>query len=306
MISVIVPVYNAENFLKRCLDSILSQTYKEFELILVNDGSKDNSLRILLEYADLDSRIKVIDQENKGVAGARNTGLNAASGEYFLFVDADDWIENDNLERMLAALQENKNADIIFCSSDNAEDTNCITSEESVCYEIWDNEKQIFEFIKHKKLNGMLWNKLIKRSLTEGVSFNEKTGYGEDAEFLWQVIKKSKKMVLTNEVLYHHVLENTSISHLSFSDKKYSAIPMWESICMDVEQNYPRYLCFVKVSVTAAAVYSLYEAKNCGYKNKSQIKHMRKIVRKNIILFLKSNDVSRKFKLYATATFLGY
>ncbi len=304
MISVIVPVYNAEKFIKRCIDSILCQTYKSFELVLVNDGSKDRSLDIMQEYADNDSRIKIYSQENKGVAAARNTGLLNSTGDYILYVDSDDWIEPDALERLLTAAD--CNTDIVFCSSDNAETPDSVKSETDIIYENWDNKRQILEFIKHKRMSGMLWNKLIKRCLTDGIFFNEKTGYGEDAEFLWQVLKRSQKMILTNEILYHHVLEDTSISHLSYSEKKFSAIPMWESICADVEQNYHYLLNFAKVSLMSAAVFGLYEAKCCGYKNKEHIKHMRKISRKYILLFLKSEIVSKKFKLYAIAACLGY
>lgn len=304
MVSVIIPVYNAEKYLKRCLDSVLNQTYTDIEVIVVNDGSTDNSLKILQEYKNNDSRIKLIDQQNQGVSSARNTGLNNATGDYILYVDSDDWIEFDAIERLLATMTDD--TDIVFCSSDNAETIDLVKHVKEIKYEYWDNDRQIFEFLKHKQMTGMLWNKLIRRNLTFGVSFNKKTCYGEDAEFLWQVLKKSKKMIVTNEILYHHVLEETSISHLSFSDKKFSAVPMWESICDDVEKNYFNYLNFARVSLMSAAVFSLYEAKLCNYKNKTQIKYMRSIVRKYINVFLKSENISIKFKLYAIAVYLGY
>ena len=302
MISVIVPVYNAENYIKRCVDSILCQTYKDLELVLVNDGSKDNSLEILREYEQKDNRVNVIDQENKGVSGARNTGLENTSGEYILYVDADDWIEKDTLEILI---KQSENADIVFFGSDNAETPEQSKRQSVDTYEIWDQDKQMLEFMKHKTMTGMLWNKLIRRSLTQNLFFNEKTGYGEDAEFLWKVLKKSQKMLVTKEVLYHHVLEKTSISHLSFSDKKYSAITMWEENCKEVKTHYPQYFTLAKQRLMCAAVFSMYEAKNVGYENKSQINHMRHIVRKNILHFLMS-DVSLKFKLYALAVCVGY
>ena len=302
MISVIVPVYNAENYIKRCVDSILCQTYEDIELVLVNDGSKDNSLEILQAYAQKDNRVNVIDQENKGVSGARNTGLENAGGEYILYVDADDWIEKDTLEILL---KQSENADIVFFGSDNAENPGESKRQNTNTYEIWDQDKQMLEFMKHKTMTGMLWNKLIRRSLTQNLFFNEKTGFGEDAEFLWKVLKKSQKMLVTKEILYHHVLEKTSISHLSFSDKKYSAISMWEEICEEVEIDYPQYFTLAKQRLMCAAVFSMYEAKNVGYENKDQINHMRHIVRKNILHFLMS-DVSLKFKLYALAVCVGY
>ena len=113
-------------------------------------------------------------------------------------------------------------------------------------------------------------------------------------------------MVVTNEILYHHVLEDTSISHLSFSEKKYSAIPMWEEINKDVEREFPELLGLARERLMCAAIFSLYEAKKCGYKDKSHIVHMRKIARKYIRSFLKSTNISKKFKIYAIAVCLGY
>lgn len=304
MVSVIIPVYNTEKYLKRCLDSVLNQSYTDIEVIVVNDGSTDNSLQILKEYEKNDNRIKLIDQQNQGVSSARNVGLDNVQGEFILYVDSDDWLELDAIQRLLATVTDD--TDIVFCSSDNAEQIDSVKREKEIKYEYWDNDRQILEFLKHKRMTGMLWNKLIRRSLTFDIFFNEKTCYGEDAEFLWQVLKKSKKMIVTNEILYHHVLEETSISHLSFSDKKFSAIPMWESICKDVDRNYFNYITFARVSLTSAAVYSLYEAKSCKYENKLQIGYMRSIVRKNINVFLKAKNVSKKFKLYAIAVCLGY
>lgn len=305
MISVIVPVYNAEHFLNRCIDSILAQTYQNFELILVDDGSTDCSLKVLREYAEKDKRINVISQQNKGVSGARNTGLQIAKGEYFLYVDADDWIEENMLETLLSA-GKRENADIIMCKSDHAETKTDVINTQTTEVESWNQNTQKYEFMKHKRLTGMLWNKLIRRSLSNEVWFNEKTGYGEDAEFLWKILKASQKMIVLNTILYHHVLEETSISHLSFSDKKYSAIPMWEKIVNEVLKEDPELINLAKERLMSATVFSMYEARNCKYNNRTQIKHMRKIVRKNLGVFLCSENVSMKFKLYAIAIYLGY
>lgn len=302
MISIIVPVYNSEKYIHRCLDSILNQTYTDLEIVLVNDGSTDRSLSILEAYAVKDTRIKVVSQENQGVAAARNIGLDNATGDYILYVDSDDWIEKNMVERMVEL---SANVDIVFCGNDAA--TSSIIRDKSVDIKIknWNHEKIISEFIKHKMISGMLWNKLIKRSLTEGCRFNPKTGYGEDAEFLWQVLQHTKFMCVTNEILYHHVPDSKSISHLSYSDKKYSAIPMWEKINSDVAKYYPQYQGYAKISLTSAAVYGMFEARQCGYDNAKNKEHMRQITRKNIIRFLRADYISKKFKLYAIAVCLG-
>ena len=121
-ISVIVPVFNSEKTLNRCLDSILNQTFKNFEVICVNDGSQDNSGQILNEYKMKDERIKVIEQKNKGLSGARNTGINLAKGKYVTFIDSDDWIEINTFEKIKENID--KKYDVIridYTSNDNIE-----------------------------------------------------------------------------------------------------------------------------------------------------------------------------------------
>lgn len=304
MVSVLVPVYNAEKTIVRCLDSILGQTYQNIEVIIVNDGSKDNTLSILEDYSEKDSRIRLYDEQNGGVAAARNIALRNAQGEYILYVDSDDWLELNAIECLLGEMR--KDVDIVFCSSDHAEKPEEVHFENRKVIEEWNHDQQIYEFLLHRRMSGMLWNKLIRRSLTEGIGFNEKTGYGEDAEFLWEILEKSKNMLVTNEVLYHHVLEETSISHLTYSEKKYSAIPMWEKINEDVKRKYPQLMALAKVSLTSAAVYGMYEAHQGGYSNKDHISHMRSIARKNLIDFIKAKHISLKFKLYALAVCVGY
>lgn len=303
MVSVLIPAYNAEKTINRCIDSILCQTYQNIEVIIVNDGSTDNTLAVLSNYAKKDGRILICSQSNKGVSAARNACLKNANGDYILYVDADDWIEPNMIQRMLELIND---ADIAFCESDHAKIVEQVEQVNNIKIEYWNQRQQMREFMKHERMTGMLWNKLIRRSITNSVWFNEKTGYGEDAEFLWKILKHSGEMVVTNEVLYHHVLEDTSISHLSFSEKKYSAIPMWESINEDVEKECPELLNLAKERLMCAVVFSLYEAKSCGYKDKNHIMHMRKIVRKYMGIFLKSTNVSKKFKIYAIAIWLGY
>ena len=119
MVSVLVPVYNAEKTIVRCLDSILGQTYQNIEVIIVNDGSKDNTLSILENYSEKDVRIRLYDEQNGGVATARNIALRNAKGEYILYVDSDDWLELNAIECLLGEMR--KDVDIVFCASDHAE-----------------------------------------------------------------------------------------------------------------------------------------------------------------------------------------
>ena len=112
-VSVIVPVYNAEKYLEKCVNSIVNQTYKNLEIILINDGSKDNSLALCKKF-NADARVVVIDQENRGAAGARNSGISVATGDYISFVDADDWVENSFIEKLVNLIQ-STDSDISIC-----------------------------------------------------------------------------------------------------------------------------------------------------------------------------------------------
>lgn len=302
MVSVLVPAYNAEKTIKRCIDSIICQTYYNIELIVVDDGSSDETLSILSDYSKRDNRIVIKSQSNQGVASARNACLKDANGDYILYIDADDWIESNMIQRMVDLIG---NADIVLCGNDNSETPDNVSFVPKVQIECWDQQKQMIEFMKHKRMTGMLWNKLIRRKIANGIWFDEKTGFGEDAQFLWQILKRSKKMIITNEILYHHVLEENSISHSNFSDKKYSAIPMWEDINKEVEKKYPELRELAIERLMCATVYSMYESRVCRYKNKEKIGHMRSIVRKNLFSFLILKGVSIKFKLYAFLVCLG-
>lgn len=114
MVSIVIPIYNAEKFLKKCVSSVLEQSYKDFELILIDDGSSDNSSVICSEFAECDSRVIFIHQNNSGVSSARNCGLEAAKGEFIAFVDSDDYVEKDWLKLQINAMTAN-NADVAVC-----------------------------------------------------------------------------------------------------------------------------------------------------------------------------------------------
>ena len=162
LISVIVAIYNAENYLHRCLDSILAQTFTDFELLLVNDGSTDCSGKICDEYALKDSRIKVIHKSNGGVATARQCGIDNAAGEFSIHVDPDDWVEPTMLEELYKKAIE-ENADIVICDYFSEESNNrCKLIEQKPCNLERDS---ILREMLSQKLHGSCWNKLIKLSL---------------------------------------------------------------------------------------------------------------------------------------------
>ena len=202
-ISVIVPVYNAEEYLEQCLDSIVNQTLDDIEIICVNDGSKDSSLAILKEYSCKYSNIKVINQKNYGIIGARISGFKNATGEYIGWVDNDDFIELNMYEKLYNTTKKGE-ADIVICNYDFY--PHSISTKEK-----WFREykgKMDWHFISH---NGLLWNKIVKRQLLEKIDFVHllrKLGEGSYTIALL----KAKKIVTINAELYHYRVGHNSTS----------------------------------------------------------------------------------------------
>lgn len=218
-ISVIVPVYNVEDYLHKCLDSIIDQTYKNLEIILVDDGSPDNCGKICDEYAEQDNRIKVIHKLNGGVSSARNAALNVATGEYVGFVDADDWIEPD-MYRTLIELITDDDIDIATCGycEDYHDKINYVQNNKEVPeYPMFTNDflKYIYIRDEYRNVAGYIWTKLFRTSIIKDnkILFNENLSIGEDVIFLSDCYLRSKKTVYTKSNLYHYVQHDFSAFH---------------------------------------------------------------------------------------------
>ena len=217
-VSIIVPVYNVEKYLIRCIDSILTQTFTNFELILVDDGSTDKSGVICDSYEKKDKRIKVIHKKNQGVSEARNTGLILAKGKKISFVDSDDYIYKDMLKRM-NEIMNSENADIVECeySLINEKNLSINYKEKDKIIEIGDENLGIKRVIEIPFSN-VVWNKMYKREVIKGLSF-VKARICEDTDFSYKAILKSRKYAYTREKLYGYCYRKDSLCRTS----KYSA-----------------------------------------------------------------------------------
>ena len=210
MISIIVPVYNTEKYLSACIDSILKQSFKNFELILVNDGSTDNSKIICDEYAKTDSRIRVVNTENQGVSAARNTGITCSRGEYICFVDSDDTLDKDYL--CILSSQIIQSNDLVLCGyyveKDSTVENEIIFSNNK--YDVID-KNQIF-FIVEKYLFSAPWCKIFKSSIIKGnnIKFCEDMSLGEDLVFNFDYLNYVNKIFIINKCLYHYSTDNAS------------------------------------------------------------------------------------------------
>lgn len=208
-ISIIIPVYNAETTLEKCLHSILNQTYSTLQIILVNDGSTDSSLTICRQFAETDSRVEVITRPNGGVSKARNLGLDHVEGKYVGFVDSDDWVEPDFCMRLLQGMQREND---VCMSAIGVVDETWSVYLSSLCHNanffILSNSEAVNEITKREGLRGYLWNKLF---FNTSLRLDESIFVCEDLEFVIRYLTNhpSKSLAVENVCLYHYIKPTT-------------------------------------------------------------------------------------------------
>ena len=216
-ISVIVPVYNVEKYLPKCLDSILCQTFSNIEIICVNDGSTDNSRKILEEYKNKDSRIIIVDKKNGGLSSARNAGMKVAKGEFFSFIDSDDWIDSSMLEKLYKNIT-SLDTDISICAVHQFDETNQKIDDSNPYYTLeyfdssFDNKSFSYKETKPFIMDVcvMAWNKLYRRSLIDKCQAEFPDGLiFEDGPFFFTIFFKTQKVSIVREFLYYYRVNRT-------------------------------------------------------------------------------------------------
>lgn len=208
LVSIIVPVYNVAAYLNECLDSLIYQTYQNIEIILVDDGSTDNSYEICKEYANLDNRIHLIKKVNGGAASARNLALDNISGDYICFVDSDDYVELNYVQRLVEELEKN-DSDITICSYSNLDKIKSTKYEYEINQKLFTDEEYIERFLSDWTC-ALIWNKIFKREVIGDIRFP--TGHKIDDEFFtYQCIMNCKSIYFFNESLYIYRLRKSSV-----------------------------------------------------------------------------------------------
>ena len=246
LVSIIVPVYNVENYLDKCLDSIINQTYQNIEIILVDDGSKDMSGLICDEYAAKDSRIKVIHKENGGVSSARNRGITIATGEWVLFADSDDIIPNDALS-YYAKIVSTTNVDMILGGYVECDEDGKIIGSNHKQFE---KQLSMLESLKlfYKSdtilFQGYVWNRLMKLSIIQEnhLKYNESIYFKEDGLFAVQyMVNCSLPCYYSSKILYHYYIHDNSSMRMYNSNFSYKYLTNLDAriLCLNtVEKKY--------------------------------------------------------------------
>lgn len=209
MISIIVPIYKVEQYIRSCIESLICQTYENLEIILVDDGSPDNSGQICDEYAKKDSRIKVIHKENGGLSDARNVGLSLAKGEYIGFVDSDDRIHPEMYEELMKSM-EKYHSDISMCGYYKEFEDGMLLPFIFKEMEIEKREAMI-KLLEDVEIRNFVWNKLYKRQVLENIQFPEREEF-EDILTLYKIFLKAQKVSNVEKALYYYRIRENSIT----------------------------------------------------------------------------------------------
>lgn len=306
LISVIVPVYNVEQYLRQCLDSIINQTYRNLEIILVDDGSTDNSGAICDEYEQIDERVKVIHKENGGVSSARNAGLDACTsgGDYIAFVDSDDWIEYNMLEELYKEMIR-INGDIIVCGYYiDQQDNTYINSNTKKTFV--GNDNILKNCFYNKNFPNALGCKLYNKKIFNKIRFPEGKLY-EDMLIILDVLEKASVVHIMPRVFYHYRQQSNSIMNSKTYSKSFEKILACENILKKVEERKPNLINLAYSQLYRHYVYFLDDILFGGISipktGVSSVK-IKMYFQKNIVKILKNPDIKWKNKLmYLTVSF---
>lgn len=236
LISVIIAIYNPGKYLKACLDSIVNQTYENLEIILVDDGSTDNSLAVCKEYAEKDSRIIVHHKENSGVSATRNQGIRLAHGDYFSFIDSDDILETDAYEYLINCIKKH-NVDAVnyehYITYKDREITHKLPEE---CYGLFDRKQSIALLVNNVMF---AWNKLFSKDIIKNVWFDEEIYRGEDSLFAIQAFDKATNVWFDSRPLYHYLQSENSAVRGEFRKSQLSAVKLTDIYEPFFSEKYP-------------------------------------------------------------------
>lgn len=236
LISIIIPVYNVEKYLKECLNSVVNQTYANLEIILVNDGSTDKSPQICDEFALQDSRIKVFHQKNSGVSSARNKGLDSVSGDFITFVDSDDTIEKEHIQNMVNLLKDDTDIVCTPARKDLPEfEVRELSGIDGLKYIL--DERYFINFFKDVKFDWGNCNKLFKADIVKSIRFLPDEKVGEDFSFLWKAFLNSNKFIFGNKNTYNYRRSETSVMASKFDERHQTLLLVCDRFIEHVKNN---------------------------------------------------------------------
>lgn len=295
LISVIIPIFNVEQYLKRCIDSVINQTYKNIEIILVDDESPDNCPKICDEYQKNDSRIKVIHKTNGGLSDARNAGLEIATGEYVTFIDSDDYIDCDYIE-FLYNLINKYDVKMSICSYKAIYDNGTVlTQENNKEYKISAHDT-LEKMLYHEDFNVATWAKLYKKELFNNVRF-PKGKIFEDALTTYKLVDQCDNVAIGLTSKYNYMIRSNSILTGKFNIKKLTLVDAYEEMGNYIIKKYPDLESAIIRSRVYANISTLRQIINIKPRMKVEEKKLIKFIRENKKIVLSNERVQKRDKI---------
>ncbi len=287
LVTIIVPIYNTGSFLYHCIDSILEQTYSKLEIILVDDGSTDQSAKICKEYEEKDCRITFLHQVNQGASFARNSGLEVAHGDYIFFVDSDDWIDTNMVETLINDIQEHE-ADMVISQ---------VPLDKQISKSMMIGKMEALPIL----LEGAWWSpygKIIKKTIIENIRFPKAT-ISEDYVFMVHTVLKCESIYYDSRCFYHREIREGSLSRMALSKRKFEEYDNVSYVAQFIRENYPQYRKPAEARMAETSLKLLLAIHDSKGEDdfSSQQKRMIHSIRSNIFRHMTNNCIHIKTRL---------
>ena len=296
LISIIVPVYNVEQYLEKCVDSIINQTYKNLEIILVDDGATDSSSKLCDKLAKIDNRIKVYHKENGGLSDARNYGVERATGDYIGFVDSDDYIDAEMYEKLYEAIKK-ENVDVAECNLKIIYPNRVELFTEQNYYNVCTKQEYLEEYLKIEKIFGSACVRLIKSNIAKKLKFPVGKLY-EDTYYAYDLINVADSYVIMEAPYYNYLMRENSITNARFNPRIFDLIEIVEEFHNIVYENYPE----LEEAADYRKMYAYFSVLNSilleeEFKNNSFYPQIVNYFKENHIKLLRNKYITRNRKL---------
>lgn len=302
LVSVIVPIYKVEKYLRQCIDSIINQTYHKLEIILVDDGSPDNCSTICDGYAKIDERIQVIHQQNGGLSSARNAGLDIAKGDYYFFVDSDDWIANNTIQKMLDKSKET-NADLVICNITPFYEVDYVGPQKQdspLITEVLNQEELVDRLMQRAAwYYCVAWNKLYPRTLLAGIRFPLDFIH-EDEAIVHRIFERCQTIAVIAEPMYYYRQTNGGIMASGVTIKSTDVLTAIADRLSCARDNLWKSYESQMVQYYEAKFWQWYHLFYYEKENEKYIKRMERSLKKALPSILHSREISLSHKIYLT------
>ena len=296
LISVIIPVYNVSKYLDDCMDSVIAQSYKNLEIILVDDGSTDGCPQKCDYYASKDMRIKVIHQPNGGMSDARNTALSVCKGEYISFVDSDDVVSNDYIETLYMVLRDNE-VELSICNYENFSSEIPPNRTFLLDSTIYNAREAIGIILKGNPFTPSAWGKLYHRRLFQELRFPNGIMIGEDLATVWKAMFQANTVAYTNAVKYYYRQNPSSITQVRFSYRNMDIVKVHEMLLDEIPKFIPDLKYSVRERFGCYAAIQLWRALRCSFPDREALRQLQQSIKQNMRPLLGSTS-PLKIKLF--------